>query len=273
MSEDKRFAGDVHLRNNPRALVLHYEPLPGSKSDRFGNRLFVSPDLSYVDREGQNIKAALLISSRGEGFVKEHPGILSEIDSALAVFNPEIITAESQRLAQVELKKGGLLRKLSADKQGHQSITYVLEIGDKKYIIKTPGLPFGKNYRQPYLNEMLQIQSVSTDLNPLLNDCGVRLPANLFASGQVLCEEFEEGRSLAGLNEGATDEISSRIRRFRIGLEEYVGNKRKQGVALWKDIKLDTGGKKFGVIKVKNYLLGDDNILVCVDPFYYDPKE
>lgn len=61
----------------PNATVRHFAPEKGQR-DRFGNRLFVSRNLAYLDGVGKEVKAGILISPEGQKFITQNLGILKE---------------------------------------------------------------------------------------------------------------------------------------------------------------------------------------------------
>jgi len=67
-AEAKRFAAN-DLVVDPDASLKYFIPLAEFSDkvhrDRFGNRVFTSPDKGYVDRQGDINKAALLVSPQG----------------------------------------------------------------------------------------------------------------------------------------------------------------------------------------------------------------
>ena len=81
---DEQF-GSSKLIKEPKAKILHFKPNPETGRDKFGNRIFTSPEFAYQDREHHLNKAGLLVSQEGEVFIKSHPGLLKNLDHTLVV--------------------------------------------------------------------------------------------------------------------------------------------------------------------------------------------
>ena len=163
-----RFAKDF-LHQNPKApLLRHFIPVTeaGAKipRDRFGNRVIASQASSYFDREGTETKAGLLMSIEGEEFIKSNRGILSDIDKGVHT----IIQGEKEGSSgsSVNLDHGGNLTVFSPDTSPKQSKHFILDLKGEKYLVKIKNRE--QNYddsdiTQPFVNEMLQGQSIGTD--------------------------------------------------------------------------------------------------------------
>jgi len=149
-----------------------------------------------------------------------------------------------------------------------QSQIWILEIGSEKFVIKykkaanTPSADIS----QPYFNEMLQSQALGQDLTQELAAEGVEMPTFLFASGQISCIRFEEGRHP---NETL---LHDKLERFLPVVDNYISNQKSQ---LWAGIHSDAIGQTFAptttVIKTDNFIQRPDGIMVWVDPLYFAP--
>lgn len=243
----------------PSAKVLHFNP-GANGLDRFGNRMFTSPDLAYSDNQKNLVKAGVLLSKKGEKFLISHPGIIGDIDAALDKLG-------NQGMAEAEKKKGVQIGKhrLRYLVSGGQSNVYILEIGKKKYIVKThidshDEYLLGDRF-QPYINEMLQIQNIGTDLKDKLRKLKVKFPNFLLASGQACLVEFEEGEK------SHTPNNMDSFRRFQSILRligEYVNDQISINNPLWKNIQVED--------KYDDFIERKDSTLVFIDPFAYSEK-
>lgn len=252
---------DSTLSDNQDAKVLHVEVGENAR-DRFGNRLFTSSNLSYSDREGNAVKAGILISKEGEEFIKSNPGIMNDIDTGLRHFS-SVGYAPTSGIFTVG--EGRTMRYLSS---GWQSSVCLLEVNGEKYVVKT-----GRNQKQtenssqPYINEMLQVQALDLDLGSKLAEIGVRMPKFMFASGQVSCAKFEEGVTPKG------DEIAALAPTLATLVRNYIREEKKK-TELWKNITPDTieglMSRPFSYLKAKNFIKKPDGTKVWIDPLYYN---
>lgn len=273
--------------------------------DRFGNRIFKSPSFSYYDREGRETKAALLISPEGEEFIKANRSILKDIARGLkdldSRFDPQAddqrldkLIAENQKvflygpqtesakllarfksesrlqpLARIDLGNGRKME-IPAGTFGRQSRIHILTIGSEKYVIKIRKTieGAGRDFSQPYINEMLQCQAIAVDLKPQLDQAGIEMARFLFASGQISCSRFEEGA-------GSTfDELKPKARIFLPALYDYIEKQHVNGISLWRNVKQDIGNiqnvnSPNFYIATHNFITRKDGKFVCIDPLAY----
>jgi len=263
---------DFFLHPNPEAPIRHFLPVKTSEGitprDRFGNRIFSSADKSYVDRQGNETKAAMLVSSKGEAFIKNNPSILNDIDYGIT----ELTFAMTQdflweTIGEIDLGEDRKMKKLPKG-QGGQSLVYLLEVGDEKYVVKKKFSQQRKSedVSQPYINEMLQTQALEHDLQKELQEAGIEMPTYIFASGQVSCSEFIEGMY------PSEKFLKEKVGGLLYKVESYI---REQQIPLWEGIKHDANytQKTPRIISYKtdNFIQKKDRTLVWIDPFLYDP--
>ncbi|HAU66624.1 MAG: hypothetical protein UT30_C0011G0049 [Candidatus Uhrbacteria bacterium GW2011_GWF2_39_13] len=259
----ERFQGG-HMHDKPfiktDAPLQHVEQEARKKQrDRFGNRVFTSPELAYRDREGKETKSSLLVSEVGEQFLKENSGILKNLDRALQELSP---TFEDRHLVipkkRLDLGRGRSLEYLG---QGAQSVVYKLQVNERIYIIKIH-LSYSKVH-QPYINEMLQIQSLQLDLKDSFQKLGVEFPQFLFASGQMTCVEFVPKEATFSEDFESTYYAAATIS------EDYIEEQKRKGVELWNYVDIDKVHPQ-GVPKT-NFRERDDGSVVWIDPVAYFP--
>lgn len=258
----KRF-GEKRLFLSPEA-VLKYEDLMKSIK---GNRIFTSPNLAYYDREEDLVKAAILVSSEDESFIKKHRGILNLIDKGLRLMEHSLEPGTFKERNEVVLEEGIEIKRIS---RGGQSNVYLLTVDGEKYVIKThiPRKIGSGDVRQPYINEMLQVQLLKRDLGNELEKLGVVLPTFLFASGQVVCVKFEEGER------PEEHELINILPPLVEKIRNYIANQIRQGNSLFQNIDLDLVSDLERKIKVENFIKRPDGKFVLIDPFfYYDPED
>ncbi len=265
--------------NDSRAGIAHFKPEENGR-DRFGNRLIPSglfskdgKGLAYLDGAGINIKAGILISPDGEDFIKENPGILKWIDQGLAIFEKGNKLNTTQTKIILEDDDKNPVGALEYIKSGGQSNFYILVVGGKKYAIKTHrDRKFGEakeSISQPYINEMLQTQSVAHDLERRLADLNVKMANFIFASGQVSCTSYEEN---ASNYLKLTFEI---IRQLQFYLNIYLSMKRdSSNNPLWENVRVDLEVyNDYHEMTVnlcrKNFISRADGELVWIDPFIH----
>jgi hypothetical protein len=241
-TQNSRF-GEKQLETNPDAPIRHFRPLPLTEGqtvqrDRFGNRLFTSPEKSYNDRENEENKAALLVSPKGEAFIKANLGILQDIDRGLQSLNVEEKRGSvNSDLSEIDLGNGRKLEALTipGKTEGSQSVVFLLQTETGKYAVKVmKHIPIESTpISQPYSNEMLQTQAIALDLRDELAQQDIEMPTFLFASGQVSCTEFVEGEC------PQPDEWAPHISRIHPQIASYIAAQREQGNTLWNGTTLD----------------------------------
>ncbi len=247
-----------------------------SEKDRFGNRYLTSKvlsrfghkspsseEFSYSDNVGSETSAGILISPEGQKFIAEHPGILRKIEEGLVSFETNFKKPNST----IDLRQG---ISLQATVAGSQSHVYILRIGAEKYVLKTHIFlePEEKKLYQPYINEMLQTQTIATDLKSDLEKLKVKMSNFLFASGQVSCTRFEEDVK----NYAALDK--DRLIDLYLSISNYILEKRYDNDPLWENITMDlpVSSPKLAITALNNFRTKPDGTIVCIDPFIYNTK-
>ncbi|MBP6884080.1 MAG: hypothetical protein KBC06_02515 [Candidatus Pacebacteria bacterium] len=249
----ERFYPEEITKDPIAPKVEHFHPVKDGR-DRFGNRIFYSPELAYDDRDGQRTKAALLVSKEGEEFIKTNKGILKDIAQGLATIET---SGKVQPERRADLSQG---RTLDFITQGGQSRFYMLKVDGKKYAIKTHHTPRVELLDQPYINEMLQTQSMAVDLKEKLAALKVRFSTFLFASGQVSCTLYEEGHR--------PDENASATLAALVDIAEEYTFERSED-PLWHNINIDGLDLSFSTdTDGRNFKQKPDGSLVWVDPFF-----
>lgn len=255
----KRYA-DSKLVIDKSARIKHIVRQEENR-DIFGNRIFTSADKAYQDREGDNVKAGLLISPEGESFVRTNPGILTNIDKGLVELEYTLEKDTFKRKTQVDLGEGRKMTYLTAH---GQSSVYLLEVGKEKYIVKTKNYASGETFAtaaQPYINEMLQTQTLAHSLKNKLAEINISLPTYMFASGQISCMKFEEG------NKPEMQEYRESFEKLRQLSSDYILQQQNNDVDLWKNMAVDLDLR---TDVTRNFKKRSDGSLVWIDPFLYD---
>jgi hypothetical protein len=252
------------LENNPRfaqedltfvdrsTKVKNFHPIQDGR-DQFGNRVFSSRDLGYVDK-GEETKAAVLVSKDGEEFIKKNSGMLSDIDKGLKFLMGSLDVGTSH----VDLNDGRSMTYLTSGTQSH---VFRLDVGPSKYIIKVKEKDAARSWDrwQPYINEMLQTQTLKKDLGEELKEMNILLPEYLFATGQVSCIKFEDGVEPTG------EEVMTFNKKLHDLVNEYVEKQRLIN-PLWKDILIDLGLNS-AQPDGSNFIRTQEGSFVWVDPF------
>jgi len=254
----------IELIEDPNTQVKHFEPILNAR-DRFSNRIFSSPNFAYRDREGEKVKAALLVSLEGEEFIRANKDVLNDIDKGLSFMQRLSLADKNGKQRRIDLGTG---RSLSYLTSGGQSDVYLLETQTGRYVVKIlkPNRARDTDASQPYINEMLQVQSIKTDLKGQLDRLGVEMPTFLFASGVVSCTEFVDGVIPERF------EVSPVSGSLKDIVRRYADEKRKTN-SLWKKIAADIttpAGNNKDILKTDNFIKRKkDGKLVWVDPLYY----
>ncbi len=255
---------EIHPDTN-QALLKHFKPEKEGR-DRFGNRLFVSNDLAYLDGSKDLVRAGILISQQGDQFLKQHPGILGKLSHALAVL--EESNGMNMKDQVFGLPDEGALQVVTI---GGQSNVYFLTLGQEKFVIKTHVSSDRRNYRpdihQPYINEMLQTQELAESLKDEFSRLKVKMNTFIFASGQVSCTLYEEDdKNYDALSRERLDNIKS----VALG---HILEQRYEGNPLWDNVDIDLPPPPKGAITaLNNFRTRKDGTLVWIDPFvYYRP--
>ncbi|PIP74568.1 MAG: hypothetical protein CO135_01110 [Candidatus Levybacteria bacterium CG_4_9_14_3_um_filter_35_16] len=256
------------LFRDTNASIKHFSPVDlsdGYPRDRFGNRVISSGNgLAYLDREGDSVKAAVLISGEGEDFLHVNKGILRAMEQV--IIDNEISDKKGSKGKAVSSDLGGQkYLKRRYEKDGNQSKIFVLETGRKKIVVKKIQTElmddFGPPVVQPYFNEMLQVQAIDYDLGDNLAKLGIFMPTFLFATGQVCGVKFEEG------DRPNSGKIKVRTLAALDMVKTYIDEQNSLKNSLWDNIGVDG----YRSIKPINLIEKNDGSLVWIDPLMYDP--
>ena len=230
--------------------------------DQFGNRIFVSPIAAYLNREKEESRAALLVSPKGESFIRTHKGILKDIDLGLALLSKD--TSKTPTYHPSNNSSG--IQEIKYVDEGSQSIVYSLLTNGDKYALKVRN-PSTKEYlsvSQPYINEMLQMQTLQKDLGEEIGKLGVIIPDYLFASGLVGFQEFVEGKN------ATVGEIDKIWRPLHELMFNYMTS---QSGPLWRGVATDLlHFIEGGAIRPDNFIKRADGTFVWIDMFKYTPR-
>lgn len=257
-----------------QASLAYWSPLrrengKSANRDEFGNRLFLHPKLAYRDRSGATMRMGLLVTPQGQELLRARRRILPQLETALEhLHRPENYPGEIFSLPAIgkptiPLNQRGD-RTITYLTEGGQSIVYLLEAKGDKYVIelKNPRASRNGNYEdptQPYVNEMLQVQSLQRDMGYVLSANGIETATYLFASPVVACQIYEEGRY-------PTDrEHDLIIKNISDAVLRYVKKKRDAGKPLWENVIAD--------MRLKNFLKKPDGTFVWFDCFSYVPPD
>lgn len=250
----------------PEAEPKFYERAQNGK-DRFGNRFFSSPDLGYIDRKGDAVKAGMLVSPEGVNFLRTNQGILNKLDAGLT--SPKLKETDTAHDDYLDLGDGVKMAGFAA---GGQSMLYMVKVGDEYYILKTKlNRKDGLDASQPYINEMLEIQSMGADLKDELAKFSVVMPECLFASGQMMLRKYEAGQRFIYVNNWSHQEEEA----FSQLVRGYIKGEIEKRNPLWENVKADLVGSRFPgsyEFKADNFIKREDGKLVWFDPFVYREK-
>lgn len=274
-----RFNPAERLQINPTASIKHFNPVENGR-DRFGHRVFSSHYLAYEDYTREQIKAALLVSPEGEGLIKQYPSLLRDIETGLI----EMDKIPRDEVWKQRLKKKALDLNNSTKMEfldlGRFSIACKLYLPDRTLVIKFPveTMVHGHDDPQPYFNEMLQIAALKKDLAPQLSELNtkVEFPKIFFASGQLSCSEFVEGRtpreSLFRNTELTYDESSIQREGLAWQLHDmvyrYINEQTAEGVKLWWMMTPDVIKRADFAPHLENFIQKQDGTLVWIDPLF-----
>lgn len=274
------------MRNRPRrpaflehgfqkgkSEVPYFVVDPATGKDRFGNKLWKSPDKTFVDHTGEKRQASLLISPEGSELLKRHSGLLKKIDSGLAQFEPVHPQDSFQPSGEIiDLGDGW---KLQEWKAGDYSIVYILSNNQEQYVVKAPitteTVDFNKKRQPqlPYHDEMLMTQALSTDLAEQLEEAGVRFPAQYFASAHVLVSEFIEGNPISRAVKESLLYSPDGRRTIGQDISEYVNRAGMKENTPWNAASLDF----VHPARNQDMIVEADGTVVLTDPFRGLPKK
>ena len=111
------FAADVLHPIRPEVSVKHFQEVKDGR-DRFGNRIFASSELGYTDKQGDEVRAGMLVPPQGQRFLRQNPRILKDITAGLSKL--ETLSADEKKLSassEVQLGEGRKLRYLASGRQ------------------------------------------------------------------------------------------------------------------------------------------------------------
>lgn len=265
-----RRSAHFELFRDTNASIKHFSPVDfsdGYPRDRFGNRVIRSGSrLAYLDREGDSVRAAFLVSREGEDFLRGNKGILRAMEQV--IIDNEISDKKGSKGKAVSPDLGGeKYLKRRYEKDGNQSKIFVLEAGKKKIVVKktqTESIDdddLGPPVIQPYFNEMLQIQAMALDLGDDLARLGIFMPSFLFATGQVCGVKFENGDHP---NPGA---IKERVLAALNIVKTYIESQNSVENPLWDNVWVDDF---ISSVKPCNLIERKDKSLVWIDPLLYE---
>ncbi len=256
------------LKVDPKATILNFEPGVDGR-DEFGNRVF-SSHLSYLDRQDRKVKAALLVSREGEFFIRENKGVVRDIDLGINSFAKKMISddlvLDQLRGQSIEITPDRTMTMLDS---GGQSAVFILDVSGPvigKYIIKTGKLLTAEYSKmgQPYINEMLQVQTLNKIFGDKFKMAGFRLPQFLFASGHVSCSLYEGNFGNINMDDYKNFRKNRKLNRE---LRSFIAARHREGDLLWDGVDFDlTGNSKF--LPLSN-MVSKGNLAVWVDPFIY----
>lgn len=260
LKSEKRYISS-ELTTNTNVTIPNFSPGENGK-DAFGNRAF-SSQLAYFDRFGQLAKAALIVTELGQSFLTSHKGVLRDIDGGLwrfsELFSKGFVSNSDER-PTISLSESRTLTWIGGD---GQSKVFLLQQGEERYIVKT-NLSMSKiftRYSQPYINEMLQVQSLSEDLANILGKAGLRFQEYLFATGYMSCTKYVE------VNDEPVKMTADIKMAIRV-INAYIKLKHSKNDPLWKGVSLDvTSELQFGTNATQ---IGNE--VVWFDPFYFKPS-
>lgn len=247
----------------------HFQPIKGPK-DQFGNVIFSSPSLAYYDKNLKETKAALLVSESGQRLIKNHSGLLQSIDQGLRHLSYGLPSRFKQ---QVDLKSGGTLERYLS---GDLSQVFLCRLEGQKLIVKIP--VSGKSRKkilsiqnppsQPYIDEMLQIQTLADTFQEELQTAKMRFPNFFFTSSHVLCQEFIEKAS----SPESSFDLNSRRLQLLETMQTYVYSNSN---SLWQGIMTDWTSQLSEMTKIykPNCIEEPGGFLVLVDPFFFQSKK
>lgn len=240
------------LFSSSETVIEHFQPDESGK-DRFGNRFFPS-------KEG--LASGLLVSPAGEKFIKTNPHILTDLSQGLALATSDSFAGYPKKFVDI-----GPGRKIRYFDSGGQSAVFIMDVLGSQYLVKlkkapAPGLG---DATQPYINEILQMQSLAKDLAPNLEELGVRLPDYLFASPTVAVRKYEEGE------EPKEEEIREKFIKLGTIVTNYIAEQKNLGNSLWDNIAVDMKSP-LGDLQTKNFIRKTSGELVWIDPVYYQDK-
>ncbi|HYD35789.1 MAG TPA: hypothetical protein VD999_07005 [Vitreimonas sp.] len=284
MSRESTFASQLFKESESQ--VKHFVRETNLR-DRHGNRLFTSPELAYVDKEEDMVKAGLLVSPAGEALLKNNSHLLQDIEYGLvdlirffrSTHEYEVEEMPDGRtLKSLKLGNNRRMRYLGC---GGFSMVYQLVLPDRTLIIKR-NLPnelheFDFDGNQPLINEMLQVSALQADLAEDFKRLGISFPTYYFSTGQVLCVEYIEGKHPildCFVNSPMTEAEAFQQRAGRAFelhdvVANYIASQQRDNNPLWKKITPDVLHAEENIIRLKNFIQKPDGSLVWIDPLYY----
>lgn len=161
---------------------------------------------------------------------------------------------------------------------GNQSYIFLLTIDaellgsdtDLRLVIKTRKDPsetlLQEEVGQSYINEMLQTQMLQTAvLDKIPNPAKLVLPRFLFASANIACRYYVEGKRPVAGNDFVHDELWGILTTLEANV--LVANHKSTPLGLWDRIGLDFKGMLGGLVS-NNFIKTSDGSIVFIDPFF-----
>lgn len=241
---------------------------------RLGNRVFLSPDLTFTDNQLKMQRAMLCVSPQGSRLINQNPGILTALDYGLIELNYRLREIEistgmrAQKIhQQVESIKLGNYGTLMSMKEGYggQANRYVFDNKGNKLLVKARKRPtksvFYGDPSQPYIFEMLQSQILQSEFGEELSECGILLPNYHFASPVLCCKEFIKGTHPSKLT---LEQIKMLLK-----VSSHISKWDKSSDPLWKNIRLDFTHVQTGKLRLDNFIRSPGGLVVFIDPLAY----
>ena len=277
------------LTHDPEAPMGNVIPSPDTESkvsrDGLGNRIIASKELAYETTEGRLAKAALLVSPAGEAFIKCNPGILRDLNNGLVEIEKFHKSEYEKSIASLstadyylahklprEWKQLSLGRDIYPLSEGSESYVYVLRVSEnteadppsyKYYTIKTAKYEnkVSKNtIDQPYINDLLQNQTLTKERGSELNEIGVHVPEQYFATSELICTEFTPAQ------ERKTQDSDARMYAAITIAEDMINEKKSSNDNLWANIYPDYLQLDYSMPN-GNFMTQRDLTLSWIDPF------
>lgn len=255
--------GQLHDAAGPQGFE-HFYPLSDSERDKFGNRIFSSKNKIFLDREGQELQASLLVSPDGDVLLKKYPGLLTKLEAGLRELEDLKLKERFLTKDKVDLPNLGTLETLV---QGGQAKVYKLSLPKDSLAVKTILHYYNNRVDQPFINEMLQMQELANEAGRELNGQNIYLPKYYFASGQVLAREYVKG------DRPQHAELLPVLKKGQIILQKFIEARQQNNNRLWENVHLDIRTKNFSgwlteYFKQDNFVKTEDGKFFCIDLFY-----
>jgi len=267
--------GDKHT--TPLAEIQDYIVYnPQTRSDRFGNRYYFSPDKYFFDREKEK-KAMLMVTQDGQEVLRRFPRFLRIINDLLIEVNKPYGLGKLPNSSVIKIDNGYYKITRIKEAEGSQSSGFVIEIyeNDKevkqKFFVKVrrriKESTTGEDISQPYFYEALQIQSAYKELGESARQKRIRFPKIFFATSEVLVEEYVPN----------DDPNWFKDRERFVDLLEFLKElinflRGKQNVSLFNNLLPDLFFPPSN-LRLNNIFCDNNRNLIIVDPFFQTEKE